>query len=276
MIVECAPIAGYTDQEFRRALIKAGAKVVYTEMVSVAALYFNKPTSKPYQKTLELLKFDPTPGVKTIVQIFGKDPKHFEHAIISGVLDGFDEININMGCPANKIIKNGEGVALMSKPVLAREIIETCVKAASDSVRSTQVPVSVKMRLGVKITINKEQLISFARMCESAGANRLIVHGRYGEQGYGGAADWDTIGEVVRAVSIPVIANGDIRDRASAEKCLSVTGAAGVMVGRALLNFKKFDVVRKQYVINEQGLTNFWRDYLCGVTLEVSPRQASS
>jgi len=254
MLVECAPIAGYTDLEFRCALINAGARVVYTEMVSAAALFYGQ--KKSIEKTRELLRFKKAAGVKSVVQLFGKYPKHFEYAIKYLRDSGFDfdEININMGCPANRIMRNGEGVALMQKPELAREIIETCVRVSS-------VPVSVKMRLGLKqVAGSREQLSGFARMCEGSGASRLIVHGRYGEQGYSGKADWNAIAEVVRAVKIPVIANGDVRDRASAEQCLRVTGAAGVMVGRALLNFKKFDVAQKQYVINEQGLNAFWRE----------------
>jgi len=214
--IEAAPMAGYTDQAFRRTLVKCGCKVVWTEMVSVAALYYKKCKC---ERTLELLKFDRKPGVKNVVQIFGKIPEHFKYTIECGVLDGFDEININMGCPANKIIKNGEGAALMSKPELAREIVETCVAAA-------KVPISVKMRL--------DNVMEIAKICEDAGASRIIVHGRFAAQGYGGVADWGTIAEVVRAVNIPVIANGDVRSVEDARRCIEVTGAAGVMMGRAL------------------------------------------
>ena len=228
-------MAGYTDCDFRRILVQYRAKVVWTEMVSAAALFYGN------KKTLELLKFDPVPGVKAVVQLFGKDPKHFEFAIkfLADNNYNFDEININMGCPANKIVKNGEGVALMSKPELAREIIETCV-------RVSPVPVSVKMRLGFKSTggLNPPAppAVGFAKMCQEAGASRVIVHGRYGDQGYSGTADWPAIAEVVRAVQkIPVIANGDIKTRADAQRCLDVTGAAGVMVGRALLTlYRKY------------------------------------
>jgi len=225
MTVECAPMAGYTNAEFRKVLASHGAKVLWTEMVSAAAIYYGN------KKTLKLLEHEKAAGVRNVVQLFGHKPEHFTYAIQSGVLDGFDEININMGCPANKIVKNNEGVALMRSPELAGEIIKACVAVS-------KVPISVKMRLGVKSGFD---FVGFAKMCETAGACRLIVHGRYGEQGYSGRADWNAIGEIVRAVKISVVANGDVKCLAEAEKCLEITGASGVMVGRALLPlYKKY------------------------------------
>jgi len=236
--VECAPLAGYTDAAFRRVLIDLGAKVVWTEMVSAAALFYNQ--KKSVEKTRKLLEFDRVAGVKTVVQLFGKSPEHFEYAINylrkNGYFEnGFNEVNINMGCPAGKIIKNGEGAALMRKPEIAKEIIQTCC-------RVSPVPVSVKMRL--------DNVVDFACMCKKAGASRLIVHGRNAEQGYTGTADWNAIADVVRAVKIPVIANGDIRNIDDAKKCLQITGAAGVMVGRALLT-----IYRKYFPNNLQTLS---------------------
>jgi len=238
MCIECAPLAGYTDRAFRRVLINLGASVVWTEMVSAAALYHGQ--KKSVEKTRKLLEFDRVNDVKTVIQLFGKDPKHFEYAINflrkNGYFEnGFNEVNINMGCPAGKIIKNGEGAALMNNPDLAREIIETCV-------RVSPVPVSVKMRL--------DNVMQIAKICADAGASRIIVHGRYAKQGYSGTADWDAIAQVVRAVNIPVIANGDIRTLDDARRCLKVTGAAGVMVGRALLT-----IYRKYFSANVQTLS---------------------
>ena len=224
MLIECAPIAGYTTAEFRKVLRQCGARVLWTEMVSVAAIFYGN------KKTLKLLEHEKIDGMKNVVQLFGHKSEHFKYAIESGFLDGFDEININMGCPANKIIKNNEGVALMHNVDVAREIIETCVKTCAQIIPG--IPVSVKMRLGKKTPFD---YIGFAQMCEKAGAGRLIVHGRYGEQGYGGTADWNAIGEIVHAVKIPVIANGDIKNLADAKRCLETTEASGVMVGRALL-----------------------------------------
>jgi tRNA-dihydrouridine synthase len=222
-------------------------------MISAAALHFNtlgrgfskksaffkksvlkKDTINPQlTKTLELLKGSRDGGsrVRRIVQIFGKNHEHFRTAINFLQENGFVnkknycEININMGCPANKILKNGEGVALMSNPALAHEIIKTCADTA-------KVPVSVKMRLGPGKGFD---CAAFAKMCQEAGAVRLIVHARYAEQGFGGGADWEKIGEIVKAVSIPVIANGDIKTKDDMEKCLGITKAHGVMLGRALI-----------------------------------------
>jgi tRNA-dihydrouridine synthase B len=246
MHIECAPMAGYTDINFRRVLVECGARVVWTEMVSAAAIFYGN------KKTLGMLEHDKAAGVKNVLQLFGKDPKHFEFAISSGAPAGFDEININMGCPANKIIKNSEGAALMKKPDLAREIIQACV-------RVSPVPVSVKMRLGDR---QGYDYVAFARMCEDAGAARLIVHGRRGDQGFRGAADWNAIGEIVRAVKIPVIANGDIRTADDARRCLDVTGAAGVMVGRALLPLyrkyfpRKLQILRGEKICVEGGVVD--------------------
>jgi tRNA-dihydrouridine synthase B len=209
-----APIAGFTDHAFRRVLARCGASITYTEMISATALSYGS------ERTEKMLGHDDN----TAVQLFGKTPEHFERAIRSGLLDGFVEININMGCPARKISGNCEGVALMKKPDLARQIIESCVRAS-------RVPISVKFRLG----FDSFTAIEFAKMCERAGAAKIIVHGRTGAQGYSGTADWNAIAEVVRAVKIPVIANGDVTSYETLKKCLDITGAAGVMIGRGML-----------------------------------------
>jgi len=224
VIIEAAPIAGYTNQAFRRVLIKLGAKVVYTEMISATAMYYKS------DKTLELLTHDVVDGIKNVLQLFGKVPEHFEYAIKSGHLDAFDEININMGCPAPKIIKNGEGAALMKTPELARQIIESCFKATNETAKPK--PITVKFRLGYKEP--NFTAVEFAKMCEKSGASKIIVHGRYASQGYSGTADWQSIKEVVNAVKIPVIANGDITNAEKIIECLETTNANGVMIARSL------------------------------------------
>lgn len=225
--IHAAPMAGYTDHAFRRVLASFGARVLYTEMVSSTALFYKS------KKTLPLLQMDKMAGVTNVVQLFGNNPEHFVFAVKSGLLDGFDEININMGCPAKKIIKNSEGAALMKNPELARAIIHACVSA-------TDKPVSVKMRLGFDKPNDTSgrlptEALRLAKICEDEGVSKIIVHGRYAAQGYSGVADWATIAEVVRSTNLPVIANGDVVDVESARRCMEATGARGVMVGRAML-----------------------------------------
>jgi tRNA-dihydrouridine synthase B len=219
-----APMAGYTDFAFRQILAECGADEVWTEMISAAAL------TKNSQKTLGMIKT--VKGVRNVVQLFGCVPEHFAQAVSSGALDGYDEITINMGCPAPKITKEGSGCTLMRNLALAKKII-TAASNALKARKKMQKPqiLSVKMRLGW----NKNIAIHFARMCEECGAERIILHGRLGEDGYSGAADWTAIAEAVKSVKIPVIANGDIVGSASAQKCLAVTNAGGVMIGRGLL-----------------------------------------
>jgi len=236
-------MAGYTNVDFRRVLANCGAKVLYTEMVSAAAIWYGN------KKTLKLLERVDAPNVTQVVQLFGHVPEQFKNAITNGCLLGFDEININMGCPANKVVKNSDGVALMSSPDLAREIIETCVKAA-------KVPVTVKMRLGKSPDATASSYVAFAKMCEMAGAKKLIVHGRYGSQGYSGVADWNAIAEIVSAVKIPVIANGDIKSLESAQQCLEITKASGVMVGRALLRIYKKYFPNKLQILRGEKIAN--------------------
>lgn len=215
-----APLAGWTDYGFRRVLIECGANEVWTEMINATAL------ARGNAKTLAMLKTEPHDGVRQVVQLFGKEPADFVQVIKSGLLDAYDEINLNMGCPAPKIVKNHCGCALMRNLTQARQLITLCREA----VQNTHHQLSVKMRLGWDHNI----AVEFAQMCVSAGAERLIVHGRLGVDGYRGTADYQAIATVKQAVTVPVIANGDVRDRASYEKCLAETQADGVMVGRAL------------------------------------------
>ncbi|MCL2540147.1 MAG: tRNA-dihydrouridine synthase family protein [Firmicutes bacterium] len=212
-------MAGYTDVAFRSLCAGFGASLTTTEMVSVLGLMHNS------KATHELLFTEPNESPKE-VQLFGSNPEAFSRAAGHPFLEKFDIININMGCPVPKVFKQGEGCALMANPELAYKIITACTK-------NTNKPVTVKFRLGLTAdTINAAE---FGKMCEQAGAGSITVHGRTRQQGYGGRADWNEIAKVVRAVKIPVIANGDVCCRDDLIKVKEVTGCAGVMIGRAAL-----------------------------------------
>ncbi len=214
-----APMAGFTDMAFRKMCNEFGTGLVYTEMVSAKALsYKNK-------KTEDLLaNYENCHPVA--VQIFGHDPKVMAEVIASGVLDKFDIIDINMGCPAPKIVKNGDGSALLKNLALAREIISSCVAA-------TNKPITVKFRIGYNADENIA--VKFAKMCEEAGASAITVHGRTTEQGYSGVPNYEAIKQVKEAVNIPVFANGNVVDKESFERVMEYTKADGVMIGRAAL-----------------------------------------
>ncbi len=210
-----APMAGVTDKAFRQLCKFFGASLTVTEMISVKALLHKN------KKTMELLETFPC-EFPCAVQIFGHDPRDFEKVIESGVLDKFDIIDINMGCPAPKIVKNGDGSALLLNLPLARDIISSCV-------RKTTKPVSVKFRKG--FDENHDILVPFAKMCEEAGASAITIHPRTKEQGYSGDIDINDIKRIKKSVKIPVIGNGNVVDKASYDKMLE-TGCDGVMIGR--------------------------------------------
>lgn len=212
-----APMAGVTDWAYRTICAELGAAVTVTEMVSSRALVYQD------KKSIGLLK--KTPQGVCGAQIFGNDPEIMaQGAKLALAHSGCDFLDINMGCPMVKIVKNGDGSALMQNPELAGKIVRAVVDAVD-------VPVTVKTRLGWdRGSIN---VVELAKIVQDNGASALAVHGRTRSMLYTGRADWDTIREVKQSVSIPVIANGDIFGPTEAVACLKRTGADGIMIGRS-------------------------------------------
>ncbi|KAF0807359.1 NifR3 family TIM-barrel protein [Alcanivorax xiamenensis] len=212
-----APMAGVTDRPFRRLCRELGAGLVVSEMVtSDTRLWQSAKSSRRLDHSGE-------PGPIS-VQIAGADPLMMAEAARANVDLGAEIIDINMGCPAKKVCKRAAGSALLSEPELVARILESVVAAVP-------VPVTLKIRTGP--TRDNRNAVLIARIAEQSGIQALAIHGRTRADRFNGEAEFDTIGEVVRSVEIPVIANGDIDSPQKAQRILQSTGAGGIMIGRA-------------------------------------------
>ena len=217
-----APMAGFSDRTFRLLSLERGADLVFSEMISAKGLLYGSDKTR----SLYLVKAEDAPYS---VQLFGSTPETLARAVAileDDLGEQLRSIDLNMGCPAPKIAGNGDGSALMLDPVLAGRIIEATVNAA-------HVPVSVKFRKGWDEA--HENAVEFARMCQESGASFITIHGRTRKQMYAGLADRVCMAAVKQAVSIPVIANGDVHDAISAMSLLNETGCDGIMIGRGAL-----------------------------------------
>ena len=212
-----APMAGYTDATFRLLCQQGGADFCVTEMVSSMALVMNNAVTQS-------LLYRHQGENPCAVQIFGHDPSVMAQSVQLDCMQDFAAVDINMGCPVKKIVGNGEGSALLENPTLAGQIISSVKKA-------TNKPVCVKFRLGVNDDSN---VVNFAKMCCDSGADLLTVHFRTRKQMYSGQADFATLPAIVKASSVPVVANGDVATNQQYQRLIDM-GAYAVAVGRNAL-----------------------------------------
>ncbi|WP_353893385.1 tRNA dihydrouridine synthase DusB [Proteinivorax hydrogeniformans] len=214
-----APMAGVTDYVYRNIVKQHNCGLMYTEMVSLKGLIYDN------KKTKKILDF--TDQQRPIVaQVFGSKLSDFERGIPIVESSKVDAIDINMGCPTPKIVKNGDGAALLKDIYLAEKILLT-------TIRSTKCPVTIKIRLGW----DESNIVAkdFVKMAENAGAAAVAIHGRTREQFYSGSANWDRIAEAKADTSIPILANGDVFKPEDVVKIMEYTGCEGVMIGRGAM-----------------------------------------
>lgn len=238
-IYALAPMAGVTDFAFRQICSDLGADMVVTEMISAKALEYNNARTQKMLKENSLC-------IKS-VQLFGHDSKAVAKVVSSGILNNFDIIDFNCGCPAKKIVGNNDGSAMM------RDIEKT--RQALQALRNnTSKPISVKFRLGIDNNIN---YLQFAKMCEEVGVDFLTLHARTREQGYSGEVDINAYQQLINSVNIPVIWSGDIATSKDVKYAKSI-GCAGVMIGRealgnpeifSKLKRKKVNMTKKEIVL---------------------------
>lgn len=215
-----APLAGYSDQVWRKIVHECGAGLVFSEMVAVEGLIRAHKKTEHY-----LLNFDDARPFG--VQLFGSKPESYERVFETLARYKIDAIDINAGCPVKKVVARGAGAALMKTPKTIEAIINICRKMYKG-------PLTIKIRSGWdEKSINA---VDIARIAEACGVDAVIIHPRTKLQGFTGLADWCVIKDVVQAVNIPVIGNGDIKDIDGAKRMFGETGCAGIMIGRAALS----------------------------------------
>ncbi len=241
-LLALAPMADYTDQPFSLICREASGSdfVIYREMISAEAVV------RGNEKTLAMCKIAKKER-PVIIQLFGDKPEVLAEAV-SIVYKEFkpDGIDVNMGCPVPKIAqKTHAGAALMRYPDLAEDIVKTIKKL------NLKVPLSIKTRLGWN---DSDEIFDFAKRMENAGVDFITVHGRTKAQGYSGKADWKKIAELKKKINLPIIANGDVLNAIDAKKCLEITGADGLMIGRGALGnpwvFKQ--IANPKYIISKK------------------------
>ena len=224
-----APMAGVTDLPFRLICKELGCGLLYTEMINAKALCYDDKNTK---KMLNILDEEHP----VAVQIFGSEPEFMGKA--AQILNGYPNeiLDINMGCPAPKVVKNGDGSALMRNPKLAGQVLDQVVK-------NSEKPVTLKIRKGWDD--NSVNALEIAKIAEDCGICAITIHGRTREQYYSGQADWDIIGEVKSQISIPVIGNGDVTSVEDAIRIKDHTGCDAIMIGRGAQGnpwiFKRID-----------------------------------
>jgi len=216
-----APMAGITNLPFRAVARQFGCDIAFTEMISAMGLVRGAVKTHRY--------LDSTPEDRPLgVQLFGTDPDVMAEAARIAMEGGADWIDINMGCPVRKVVKNGAGAALLKTPETIRDIL----RAVRPVVR---VPLTVKIRAGwSRSSVNAPEI---AVMAQDLGVDAVVVHARTADQGFSGEADWRIIGRVKQKLTIPVVGNGDIRNASDALKMMNISGCDGVMVGRGALGY---------------------------------------
>lgn len=241
-VLALAPMAGYTDVAFRELLAMRGADLLYSELASASSMARNR-----WGKTNRLIRA--SGHGMTAIQLFTSNPQDMEKTvrlvceqISSGVLLS-KFIDLNLGCPAPKVVKTGAGSALLNSPTKLADVVRAAIRASS-------VPITAKMRTGFK----ESKAVELAKLLEAEGVAAITVHGRTAAQKFSGTADWDAIAQVVEAVSIPVIGNGDVHCAEDALRMVKTTSCAGVMIGRAALsNPLIFSQVRALQAHGEYG-----------------------